>query len=80
MRAAEGLYRARDFAGVVRAFDRAGALRKGEEPYRFYLAVAYYETGRFAAAKKELDATLPYIEVTADVARYRDKIAAAPNK
>jgi len=77
LRVAEGLYRARDFSGVVRAFDRAGALRKGEEPYRFYLAVAYFETGRFAAAKKELDATLPYIEVTADVARYRDKIAAA---
>jgi len=76
---AEGLYRARDFAGVIRAFDRAGALKRGEEPYRFYLAVALYETGKFAAAKKELAAALNYIEITPDVARYRDKIEGAAN-
>lgn len=77
IRVAEGLYRARDFAYVVRAFDRAGALKRGEEPYRFYLAVALYETGKFAAAKKELAAALNYIELTPDVARYRDKIESA---
>jgi outer membrane biosynthesis protein TonB len=77
LRIAEGLYRARDFANVLRAFDRAGALRKGEEPYRFYLAVAYYETGKFAAAKKELASALNYIELTPDVARYREKIEGA---
>lgn len=77
IRVGEGLYRARDFANVIRAFDRAGALKRGEEPYRFYLAVAYYETGKFAAAKKELTAALNYIEITPDVARYRDKIESA---
>ena len=74
VKAGEGLYRARDFAGVINAFERAGALRKGEEAYHFYLAVAYYETGRIASAKKELAAALDYIEMTPDVARYREKI------
>lgn len=77
IRVAEGTYRARDFPSVLRAFERAGALKKGEEPYRFYLAVAYYETGRIAAAKKELAAALNFIEITPDVARYREKIEAA---
>lgn len=77
IRVAEGLYRARDFASVIRAFDRAGALKRGEEPYRFYLAVALYETGKFTAAKKELAAALNYIEITPDVARYREKIEGA---
>lgn len=77
IRIAEGLYRARDFPSVLRAFDRAGALRRGEESYRFYLAVAYYETGRFAAAKKELAAALNFIEMTPDVAQYREKIEGA---
>ncbi|HJQ35768.1 MAG TPA: hypothetical protein VKB93_01385 [Thermoanaerobaculia bacterium] len=77
IRVAEGTYRARDFTSVLRAFDRAGALKKGEEPYRFYLAVAYYESGRIAAAKKELAAALNFIEITPDVARYREKIEGA---
>jgi outer membrane biosynthesis protein TonB len=76
IRVAEGTYRTRDFPSVLRAFERAGALKRGEEPYRFYLAVAYYETGRIAAAKKELAAALNFIEVTPDVARYREKIEA----
>lgn len=71
---AEGAYRARDFAGTVRAFERAGAFERGEEPYRYYLAVAMYETGDYRGAKRELAGALPYIEVTADVARYRIKI------
>lgn len=74
IRIAEGLYRARDFSGAISAFNRAGTLRAGEEPYRYYIAVALYETGDFARAKKELVAALPYIEVTPDVARYRTKI------
>lgn len=74
---AEGLYRSRDFAGTVRAFERAGALNRGEEPYRYYLAVAMYETGDYRGAKRELAGALPYIEVTADVARYRAKIDGA---
>jgi tetratricopeptide (TPR) repeat protein len=74
---AEGLYRSRDFASVLRAFDRIGTLRPGEEPYRFYLAVALYESGRYAAAKKELSTALNFIEITPDVARYRDKITSA---
>lgn len=74
---AEGLYRSRDFAGVLRAFERAGALRNGEEVYRYYRAVAFYETAQYAAAKKELAAVLPYIQMTADVALYKQKIEGA---
>ena len=74
VRVAEGLYRARDFSSALGAFNRIGTLRRGEEPYRYYIAVALYETGDFARAKKELAAALPYIEITPDVARYRTKI------
>jgi tetratricopeptide (TPR) repeat protein len=74
IRIAEGLYRARDFASALTAFNRVGTLRRGEEAYRYYIAVALYETGDIARAKKELAAALPYIEVTPDVARYRTKI------
>jgi hypothetical protein len=77
VRVAEGLYRARDFSGALGAFNRVGTLRRGEEPYRYYIAVASFETGDFARAKKELAAALPYIEVTPDVARYRAKIEAS---
>jgi hypothetical protein len=77
IRIAEGLYRARDFASALNAFNRLGALRRGEEPYRYYVAVAAYETGDYARAKKELAAALPYIEITPDVARYRTRIEGA---
>lgn len=74
LRAAEGFYRARDFAGTLAAFKVIGTLRRGEEPYGYYRAVALYETGSFDAAKKELDAALPFIESTPDVVRYRTLI------
>ncbi|MFP5245586.1 MAG: tetratricopeptide repeat protein [Thermoanaerobaculia bacterium] len=74
LRIGEGLYRSRDFSPALTAFRRLGALRAGEEPYRYYIAVALYETGAYAEAKRELAAVLPYIEVTPDVARYRAKI------
>jgi tetratricopeptide (TPR) repeat protein len=77
VRLAEGLYRARAFGDSLRAFERAGALRSGEEPYHFYMAVAFYEMGRYDEAKRELAAALPFIEVTPDVARYRAKIEGA---
>ncbi|HEX6641005.1 MAG TPA: hypothetical protein VF215_07815, partial [Thermoanaerobaculia bacterium] len=77
IRIAEGLYRSRDFTGALLAFNRIGTLRRGEEPYRYYIAVALYETGDHARAKKELAAALPYIEITPDVARYRAKIESA---
>ena len=77
VRVAEGLYRSRDFAATLNAFARAGALRRGEEPYRYYIAVAAYETGDHARARKELAAALPYIEITPDVARYRTRIEGA---
>ncbi len=79
LRVAEGFYRARDFAHALRAFDRLGGLRRGEEPYRYYIAVALYETGQYSKAKQELDAVLPFIEQTPDVARYRVKIENAIN-
>jgi len=77
LRIGEGLYRARDFHTAVRAFERAGAFAKGEEPYRYYYAVALYESGRYADAKRELAAALPFIETTPDVKRYRTKIEQA---
>ncbi|HEV7572898.1 MAG TPA: hypothetical protein VGQ21_15475 [Thermoanaerobaculia bacterium] len=77
LRVAEGLYRVRDFAGAAKAFARAGAIGRGEEGYHYYYAVALYETGRYANAKRELAAALPYIEVTPDVTRYRTKIEGA---
>jgi tetratricopeptide (TPR) repeat protein len=77
VRIAEGFYRARDFAGALASFERAGTLRRGEEPYRYYVAVALYETGQYERARRELAAALPYIEVTADVERYRLKIQSA---
>ncbi|HVG25718.1 MAG TPA: hypothetical protein VND45_16295 [Thermoanaerobaculia bacterium] len=77
VRLAEGFYRSRDFANVLAAFDRAGPLRPGEEPYRYYMAVAAYEIGQFDRARRELSGALPFIELTPDVQRYRVKIEAA---
>ncbi len=77
LRAAEGLYRARDFAGAIRAFQKAGSIGAGEEQYHYYYAVALYENGRYAEAKRELQAALPFIEVTPDVQKYRVKIEGA---
>lgn len=77
LQVARGLYQAEDFLGAVQAFARVGSLRPGEEPYHYYAAVALFEAGYFAAAKKQLACALPYIEVTDDVARYEAKIEAA---
>jgi len=74
--AATGLYRTGDFIDAVRAFTRLGTFARGEEDLRYYNAVALFETGRYAEAKKELACALPYIDVTGDVARYRAKIEA----
>lgn len=79
LRIAEGLYRARDFAGALAAFGRGGELGAGEQPYRYYRAVAYYETGDYARAKAEMEAALPHIEITSEVARSRAKILGAIN-
>ena len=77
IRVAEGLYRSRDFTGALAAFQHVGALRPGEEAYRYYVAVAAYETGQFDRARRELAEALPYIEITPDVERYRVKIEGA---
>ncbi|HEX7191201.1 MAG TPA: hypothetical protein VF381_06460 [Thermoanaerobaculia bacterium] len=72
----EQSYRARDFATAARAFSRSG-FNSSEAPYRYYYAVALYETGQTAAAKRELSQAIPLIEVTPDVAAYRTKIESA---
>ena len=77
LRAAEGLYRSRDFAGAIRAFQRAGTLAKGEEQYHWYYAVALYENGLRRDAKRELRAALPFIEITPEVSRYKALIEGA---
>jgi tetratricopeptide (TPR) repeat protein len=79
LRLAEGLYRSRDFEGTLAAFERIGELRPGEEPYRYYVAVASYETGRYSEARRALTQALPYIQITSDVVRYRSLIEAAAN-
>jgi tetratricopeptide (TPR) repeat protein len=77
LRVVEGLYRARDFGGALTAFKNLGTLKRGEEPYGYYHAVALYETGQYDAAKKILAAAIPFIEMTPDVVRYRTKIDGA---
>ena len=71
---ATGFYRTGDFPGALRAFDKLGTFARGEEDLRYYKAVALYETGRYAEAKKELECALPFIERTDEVDRYREKI------
>ncbi len=75
---ATGFYRTGDFAGALRAFQRLGAFARGEEDLRYYKAVALFETGRYAEAKKELECALPFIEATDEVNRYREKIEQMP--
>ncbi len=74
---AEGLYRSRDFEGALRAFARAGAIKKGEEYLRYYRAVSMFETGDYKNARLELAEALPHIEITPDVAQYRERIQSA---
>jgi tetratricopeptide (TPR) repeat protein len=74
LRVAEGLYRVRDFAGALHAFQGAGAIGPGEERFHYYYAVALFETHEYRDACRELDLALPFIEVTEDVADYREKI------
>lgn len=72
--AARGLYRIGAFADAVEAFRNLGTFNRGEEDLRYYNAVSLFETGHYDDAKKELACALPYIQITSDVARYRDKI------
>jgi hypothetical protein len=72
--AARGLYRLGAFADAVEAFRNLGTFNRGEEDLRYYNAVSLFETGHYDEAKKELACALPYIDITNDVARNRDKI------
>jgi tetratricopeptide (TPR) repeat protein len=75
---ATGLYRTGDYADALQAFQRLGTFARGEEDLRYYRAVALFETGRFAEAKKELECAMPFIEMTDEVNRYREKIEQMP--
>jgi tetratricopeptide (TPR) repeat protein len=77
--AAQGLYRLGDYSDAVEAFRNLGTFSRGEEDLRYYNAVSLFETGRYDDAKKELACALPYIQITSDVARYRDKIQKMPS-
>lgn len=72
--AAVGLYRTGAFRNAAAAFRKLAPYGRGEEDLRYYNAVSLYETGEYDEAKKELACALPYIQVTADVTRYRQKI------
>ena len=72
--AAIGLYRTGAFRNAANAFRKLVPYAHGEEDLRYYNAVSLYETGDYDEAKKELACALPYIQVTADVTRYRQKI------
>ena len=76
---AQGLYRLGDYAHAVEAFRNLGTFAPSESDLRYYNAVSLFETGRYDDAKKELACALPYIQITADVARYRDKIQKMPS-
>lgn len=70
----KGLYRLGAYADAVEAFRNLGTFARGEEDLRYYNAVSLFETGHYDEARKELACALPYIQITSDVARYRDKI------
>jgi len=70
----KGLYRLGAYADAVEAFRNLGTFARGEEDLRYYNAVSLFETGHYDDARKELACALPYIQITSDVARYRDKI------
>jgi hypothetical protein len=76
---AQGLYRLGDYADAVEAFRNLGTFAPSESDLRYYNAVSLFETGRYDDAKKELACALPYIQITSDVARYRDKIQKMPS-
>jgi Flp pilus assembly protein TadD len=76
--AAAGLYRTGDYVDALRAFQRLGTFARGEEDLRYYKAVALFETGRYAEAKTELACALPFIQMTDEINRYRQKIEQMP--
>lgn len=71
---ARGLYRLGAYADAVDAFRNLGTFIHGEEDLRYYNAISLFETGHYGDAKKELACALPYIQITPEVSRYRDKI------
>ena len=71
---ATGFYRIGVYDRARYAFDRVGELRRGEEDLRYYKAVSLFETGDYYDARKEIACALPYLEVTGEVAHYRDMI------
>jgi len=74
LRLADGLYRLRDYVNAVKSFERSGNLDRSAR--RYHYAVALFEIGRLADAKRELAAALPYLDETPDVSQYRAKIEA----
>lgn len=78
--AAVGLYRTSAFSSAVKAFRKLAPFARGEEDLHYYNAVSLYESGEYQEAKKELACALPYIQVTADVTRYRNKIEGTPSR
>lgn len=75
--AAEIAYLRADHPAAVRFF-RRGGLPDLERPLlRFYFAVGLFETGEPAAAAEILGPTLPMLEPTPFVERYRDLILSA---
>lgn len=75
---ATGFYRTGDYQDALRAFQRLGNFARGEEDLRYYKAVALFEAGRYTEAKKELECALPFIQMTDDINRYREKIEQMP--
>lgn len=77
LRTADGAVRATDFARAVLLFARLAPLKAGEERYGYPYAVALFETGKIADAKRELAAALPYLQMTPAITQYREKIEGA---
>lgn len=74
LRVGEGFYRLTDFADSLVAFSRLRTLGESEEVSRYYVAVALYEVGEYAAAKLQMQCALPYIQPNEEVLRYWVKI------
>jgi tetratricopeptide (TPR) repeat protein len=71
---ATGFYLIGEYDRARYAFNRVGELKRGEEDLRYYKAVSLFETGDYYDASKEIACALPYIEVTDEVAHYREMI------
>ncbi|MEO8033175.1 MAG: hypothetical protein ABI837_02000, partial [Acidobacteriota bacterium] len=74
LRIGEGLYQSGAYRDAVRAYERGGEFRPGEDQARYHFAVSLYEAGQYGAAKRMLASAIGRIDLTPEVVRNRVKI------